>query len=86
MIPQGHDLEEIVDAGWAPSTRWLQDRLRCGTIRGRKVGRHWKLSDADVEALVESLGNGHSSPAPVVEVDDAPLSLTLARSRRRVTA
>ena len=76
---RAHTLQDVVDAGWAPSVHYLTVRLRRGEIRGRKVGRHWRMSDDDVRAYVESLANGAS--APVVEV--ARFGLSSASARRR---
>lgn len=76
-----HELEEVVAAGWAPSVRWLQARLRRGDIKGRKVGRTWKMSDRDVEALVEWLGN-----ETVERVHVPRIGLSEASARRRRSA
>jgi hypothetical protein len=62
---RAHQLQAVVDAGLAPSVRWLQERLRRGDIPGRRVPRstqngcrfEWRMTDADVEALAESLRN-----------------------------
>jgi hypothetical protein len=60
-----HRLQDVVDAGLAPSTRWLQERLRRGDIPGIRVARHgrggnrfeWRMTDGDVEALADALRN-----------------------------
>jgi predicted GIY-YIG superfamily endonuclease len=60
-----HSLQDVVDAGLAPSERWLRERLHRGDIPGIKVARHgrggnryeWRMTDADVEALVDQMRN-----------------------------
>ncbi|TRW81244.1 DNA-binding protein [Mycolicibacterium sp. 018/SC-01/001] len=32
----------------APSERWLIEKLRAGAFPGRKVGRHWRMTDSDI--------------------------------------
>jgi hypothetical protein len=59
---RAHTLEEIVAAGRAPSVRFLQVRIRRGEIKARKVGRDWKMCDADLEAYIDSLANDYTPP------------------------
>lgn len=77
-MKQAHTLEEIVDAGWAPSVLYLQRRLRRGEITGKKVGRVWKMSDEDVAAYLDSLSNSKSRP-----VAEQRFGLSSASMRRR---
>nr|WP_052741247.1 DNA-binding protein [Mycobacterium sp. UM_NZ2] len=58
---QGHDLQEVVDAGHAPSVRWLREGIRRGEIPGYRVARKgtggrcdYRMTDADIEAFIES--------------------------------
>lgn len=76
-MKEAHPLEEVVAAGWAPSTHFLVVRLRRGEIRGRKAGRTWVMSDSDIDAYVESLSN---KAAPV---EENYRGLSLASMRRR---
>jgi hypothetical protein len=81
---RAHQLSDVVDAGLAPSVRWLQERLRRGDIPGIRVPRpvnrgcrfEWRMTDADVEALVASLRN-----QPVRQLT-ALTSTSLRRSRK----
>jgi excisionase family DNA binding protein len=59
--------------------RWLLDQLRAGRFRGRKVGRHWRLMDADVEFALDVCAN---RVAPVVPVD-TKTAFSTSRPRRR---
>jgi excisionase family DNA binding protein len=78
-MKQGHKLEEVVAAGWAPSVLFLQRRLRRKEIPGSKVGREWRMSDDDLNAYLESLRNKPSE----ADVDVPRLGLTAASMRRR---
>jgi hypothetical protein len=81
---RGHRLEQIVDAGLAPSVRWLQDQIRAQRIPAHKIGRHWVMTDTDLEAALEVWASkpDHASAlaAPF------PLSLTATSQRRRVAS
>lgn len=59
---RAHSLEELVEAGWAPSVRFLQKKLRNKQIQGKKVGRQWLMSDADVDAYLDSVSNEVAEP------------------------
>lgn len=78
-MKQAHPLEAVVEAGWAPSTHYLIVRLRRGEIPGRKVGRHWRMSDDDIATYVASLSN---KAAPV---EPSHGGLSLASMRRRAS-
>lgn len=62
LVIRGHRLEEIVEAGLAPSVRWLQDQIRAGHIPARKIGRHWVLTDDDLERALESWASTRIAP------------------------
>lgn len=76
---RGHRLQDIVDAGLAPSVRWLQDQIRAKHIPAHKIGRHWVMTDEDVEAALERWASKpqESATAPTA------LSLTATSMRRR---
>ena len=50
---------------WKDSVRWLSRRLNSGEISGYKVGRVWRMTDADVAAFVESRPI-RASPWPIL--------------------
>lgn len=61
------------------SVRWLVEQLRAGRFPGYKPGRSWRMTQADVEAAIETL-------RPTKRELDAPLALGLTTtSRRRLT-
>lgn len=60
---------------------WLQKQIRSGRIQARKIGRHWYMTDADVEAALDVFA---SKPAK----EEAPTEpvrrgLSAASARRR---
>ncbi|MGR6978390.1 helix-turn-helix domain-containing protein [Mycobacteroides abscessus] len=58
------------------SVRWLVEQLRAGRIPGYKPGRSWRMTQADVEAAIETL-------RPTKRLSDAPLALGLTKTSRR---
>lgn len=79
---RGHRLDEIVEAGLAPSVRWLQDQIRANKIPAHKIGRHWVMTDADLEAALEAWA---AKPGPAMPTSGSfPLSLTATSQRRRI--
>jgi hypothetical protein len=77
-MTRGHHLQDIVDAGLAPSVRWLQDQIRARRFPAHKQGRHWVMTDDDIERMLEMTA---SVPQPP-ETDPGPLSLTVTSRRR----
>ncbi|UVD40903.1 excise [Mycobacterium phage Kashi_VT1] len=65
------------------SERWLTEQVRAGRIPGRKIGRSWRMTQADIDAALESFRvspeSGRKSVAPPAK---RPLALT-PTSRRR---
>ncbi|PSR63955.1 MULTISPECIES: helix-turn-helix domain-containing protein [Nocardia] len=43
---------------------WLTRQLRARKIPGRKVGRYWMLTRADIEAAIESMARPVIAPKP----------------------
>ncbi|AYR01114.1 excise [Mycobacterium phage LeMond] len=64
------------------SERWLTEQVRAGRIPGRKIGRHWRMTEADIEAALDTFRvtpAGRKSVAPA----ERPITLTPTRARRR---
>lgn len=81
-----HSLQEVVDAGWAPSVRWLRDAIKNGDIPGRALPRRGRggrasygMTDDDIEELIEG-----RRVVPAVSTRRG-LNLTAAASRRLTT-
>ncbi|ASR86788.1 excise [Mycobacterium phage Findley] len=64
------------------SERWLTEQIRAGRIPGRKVGRHWRMTEADIEAALESFRVAPESGRKSV-ANARPFALT-ATSQRRI--
>jgi hypothetical protein len=65
----------------APSERWLIEHLRSGRFPGRKVGRHWRLTDQDIADVLDVCRNDASRAAlPVV----TPIVGLTPTSRKKV--
>lgn len=77
---RGHALQAVADAGLAPSARWLQDQIRAKKIPAHKIGRHWVMTDSDIEQMLEITA---STPVPKTAVMPR-LSLTATSLRRNV--
>jgi hypothetical protein len=70
-------------------TRWLAERLNRNEIHGYKVGRAWRMTEADVMALIDRYSNTVKPPEPrVPDVPDGPprsiIDGLTPRGRRRV--
>jgi hypothetical protein len=81
-VIRGHSLEEIVDAGLAHSVRSLQDQIRAKKIPAHKRGRHWILTDTDLETALD-IWASKTGPQSVPAL--RPLSLTPTSMRRRAS-
>lgn len=65
----------------SPSERWLIQQLRSGRLPGRKIGRHWRLTDDDIEAALDICSNGgRRSGVNVIK----PLTGLTPNSRKKV--
>lgn len=80
-VTRGHRLQAVVEAGLAPSVRWLEDQIRARRIPARKIGRHWVMTDADIDAALEVWSNKRE-PEQTSETGGF-LSLTPTSQRRR---
>ncbi|MDB2219047.1 excise [Mycobacterium phage prophiT46-2] len=78
---------DVLPEEWTDGERWLRRRLNRGEIEGYKVGREWRFTKAQVDALIAHFTNAKTEvAAPEEETEsEAPLALGLsARSRRRL--
>jgi hypothetical protein len=66
----------------APSERWLVEQLRAGRFPGRKIGRHWRMTDQDVRDALDLCRNNSRS----VHTHGAPVVGLTPRSRKRISA
>ncbi|MCV7424388.1 helix-turn-helix domain-containing protein [Mycobacterium yunnanensis] len=93
MTPRTFALQEVADAvlppEWSDSVRWLTRRLNRGELSGYRVGKTWRMTEADVEALIAK--HRPATQAPVVESAEPEAVATVSfldglseRSRRRL--
>ena len=64
--------------------RFLTRQLKLGRIRGRKIGRTWMMTDADVAYALEQFANPAPAAKPQPVTPSAALSVGSMRRRRRV--
>ena len=68
--------------------RYLRGRIRAGQFRARKVGRSWLMTDADIDAAIESFANtepiADTPPPPPAPSPVGQLTAGSLRRRRRV--
>jgi hypothetical protein len=86
--PLTYDLAEAAERIGGVSEKWLATQLRQGKLPGRKVGRHWRMTQSDIEAAVELFGvrpQAISSEGDSVSSKDGPAGLTKT-SRRRLAS
>jgi hypothetical protein len=84
-----YSLAEVVAAGNAPSVRWLQKEIRARRITARKIGRHWRMTDRDIDEMLDVRRNSAQAPtavAPLRESNHLGLSPTSLRRLRTARA
>lgn len=93
MNARTYSLAEVaavyLPAEWTDGVRWLSRRLNAGEISGYKVGRVWRMTDADVDAFVAGRRNPTKATPGVAVPQPAPPAVSIldglsARSRQRV--
>lgn len=83
-----YSLEEVaamvLPPEWSDGVRWLARRLNRSEIPGYRVGRTWRMTDANVEDFIAQFSNNAVRPAdaPPQTGDAAPRTVAEALSRR----
>jgi hypothetical protein len=91
---RSYALDEVVSAHlpaeWTDGRRWLTRRLNRKELRGRRFGRTWRMTDSDIEHMLQKYANFTAgedalaqSPSEATSVADG-LSARSARRLRRV--
>lgn len=78
---------DVLPNEWTDGERWLRRRLNRGEIEGYKVGREWRFTKAQRDALIAHFTNAKiETPRSADEPQPAaPLAIGLSkRSRRRL--
>jgi hypothetical protein len=63
-------------------TRWLTRQITAGRFTARKVGRQWRMTQADVDAALEVLAN--TVPAETISVPEPVARPSKGSLRRRL--
>lgn len=77
----------VLPREWTDSERWLARRLNRGEISGYRVGRIWRMTQAQVDDLIERFTNDTTKPAQQQHNPEPAASVVdglSQRSRRRV--
>jgi hypothetical protein len=92
---RSYPLDEVVRAHlpfeWTDGKRWLTRRLNRKELRGRRFGRTWRMTDSDIEFMLQKYANFTEDhdvveaqpPSETTSVADG-LSARSARRLRRV--
>ncbi|OBB20597.1 hypothetical protein [Mycolicibacterium elephantis] len=88
----GHSLQEVVDAGYAPSVRWLATGIKEGRIPGRMIGRYWRtwrMTEDDLARFLDATQPAAASPPDAAAADpaapgDSIIDGLTARAARRL--
>lgn len=85
--PLTFDTATAVERIGGPSEEWLITKLRSGAFPGRKIGRHWRLTEVDIQEILEICSNRTRRPAskPVQLSSGTAAGLTRT-SRKRLAA
>lgn len=91
---RSYSLEEVaaeqLPPGWSDGVRWLARRLNRGELCGFRVGRVWRMTDEDVDFLIEKHRNLARNTTPATAPSSAPAGALSfadglsARSRQRL--
>ncbi|OMB93229.1 hypothetical protein A5732_16900 [Mycobacterium colombiense] len=78
----------VLPREWTDGERWLARRLNRGEIHGYKLGRTWRMTEADVTAMIDHYSNTVEAPPEHVHHCGQPPKTVAdglsARSRRRL--
>jgi len=88
-LSPSYPLQDVVDAGYAPSLRWLATEIKAGRVPGRMIGRYhrnWRMTDDDLGRFLDN-----ACPDATEPVRDAPVASSIAaglttRGARRLKA
>jgi hypothetical protein len=72
------------DSGMKDPRGWLLRGIRAGRFQARKVGRHYRMTDEQINAAIEAVTTKNHT-TPLIELEDRRprgLSLTATSARR----
>lgn len=59
--------------------RWLTRQITSGRITARRVGRQWRMTQADIDAALEVFANRAPATAPTPTADTIAEPISIAR-------
>lgn len=65
------DLAHVVEETGAPSEDWLMRRIRARVLPARKAGRHWRMTESDMAAVVKYMEHPAKTDT-VSRIDEKP--------------
>lgn len=63
--------------------RWLTRQIAVGRFTARRVGRHWRMTQADLDAALDIMANRRDNPAPAPQPVSEVGRPSAASMRRR---
>ena len=70
------------DSGMKDPHGWVVRQIKKGRFEARKVGRHYRMTQEQIDAAIAAITTEPEKPAPVVECKPRGLSLTTTSARR----
>ena len=87
MTERSYALDDVVSAHlpaeWTDGRRWLTRRLNRKELRGRRFGRTWRMTDSDIEYMLQKHANFEGEDAIEAQPPSVADGLS-ARSARRL--
>lgn len=71
---QTFPLDYVVEHTGAPSEDWLRRKINQGLLPARKAGRHWRMTESDMAAVVDLM-------AVPARIDSSSIAGTAAETR-----
>lgn len=78
-MKRSYRLEEVA-SNHPVSKRWLEKKIRAGQVTAHKLGRHWVMTDEDIDRMLEDFSN-----RPAVRELRPTGGLSAASIRRRAS-
>jgi len=83
-LPEVADILGLAKAMKEPE-RFLTRQIKAGKIRARRIGRHWLMTDADIDFALDQFANTVQSEEPAADhpipVGAAPSVASMRRRR-----
>lgn len=76
--------EQLCGDSMADPQKWVARQIRAGRFPARRVGRHWRMTAADLEAALEAIANRPSRPAAEPAAPGTAVSAAALRRRLAV--